>query len=144
MDIEIKAFVKSLCEILGTEWPELIYDSSRLTTKTMMAALSPEGLHLPTKPKKTADLFFSIAHEMRHKWQREKSGKDWLLGYQEAGAVSAEEYNQQPIEVDANAFAYVVMVDMFGVEPQFNGLSDATKAMINHRASEIVKEITEV
>lgn len=52
-----------------------------------------------------------------------------------------EEYNNQPAEIDANAFAAAIMSDAFGIAPQFNTLSDSTKARIFQRANEVSKEL---
>ena len=51
-----------------------------------------------------------------------------------------EEYNLQKEEIDANAYACVVMMDMFGIKPLFNGLDDEVINKIWERAEEIVKE----
>lgn len=46
---------------------------------------------------------------------------------------SIEEYNLQIAEIDANDFAYIVMVDLFGMKPLFHGLSDNVKSRILDR-----------
>lgn len=51
---------------------------------------------------------------------------------------SVEEYNLQLAEVDANAFAYIVMADFFGVRPLFQCLSDIVKSQIMERVNQIV------
>lgn len=84
---------------------------------------------------------FSIAHELRHIWQIKYNEKFYLETYKTIDlCYSVEEYNLQPAEIDANAFAYIVMVDFFGIKPLFNGLSDTVKSKIMERV-EYLKDV---
>ncbi len=55
--------------------------------------------------------------------------------------ISVEEYNLQTAELDANAFAGIVMVDFFHLKPLFEGLSDPVKAKIHKRMEEIASTL---
>ena len=80
------------------------------------------------------DLFFAIAHELRHVWQIKNAESFSLSTYQPIDLLhSVEEYNLQTAEIDANAFAAVIMVDYFGVKPLFNNLSETVKEQIFER-----------
>ena len=58
----------------------------------------------------------------------------YLSTYKPVNLMSSiEEYNLQIAEIDANAFAYIVMVDFFGMKPLFYGLSDNVKSRILDR-----------
>ena len=81
---------------------------------------------------------------MRHIWQIKYNEKFYLETYKTIDlCYSVEEYNLQPAEIDANAFAYIVMVDFFGIKPLFNGLSENVKVKIMERVNEIVTELSE-
>lgn len=54
---------------------------------------------------------------------------------------SKDEYNQQLAEVDANAFASIVMIDWFGLNPQWDGMNGETVRMIEEKRGEILKEL---
>lgn len=88
--------------------------------------------------KPSPDLLFSVAHELRHLWQAETDGDLYFKGYKtlrEIGDVDI--YNQQPAELDANAFASAIMAANFGISPTFDALSEDTKALIKARAKEL-------
>lgn len=87
------------------------------------------------------DLLFSIAHEIRHIWQI-KTGKEiYFDNYQTIDTIKdTEKYNLQIAELDANAFAKIVMCDFFHITPLFNGLSDNVKNEIDKRVDTIISE----
>lgn len=86
------------------------------------------------------DIYFAVAHEMRHLWQFEKH-HEMFDEYQSNSVLSIHEYNLQPAELDANAFAFLIMRRWFGLEPLFNGLNDGTKQKIRARAKVIEAEL---
>lgn len=86
------------------------------------------------------DIYFAIAHEMRHLWQFEKR-REMFDAYQSNTVLSIHEYNLQPAELDANAFAFLIMRSWFGLEPLFNSLDDGTKQKIRERAKVIEAEL---
>lgn len=55
--------------------------------------------------------------------------------------LTVEEYNLQPLEVDANAFALLAMSSMFGIMPQFQNLSDSVRESIKSRADQMKAEL---
>lgn len=98
-------------------------------------------LYLRKNYKNPLDALFSIAHELRHAWQFFiKDPRFDLESYQKSNTLSAEEYNLQPCEIDANAFAHIMMVDFFGVTPTYNGLSKKVTDKIKERIEEILQE----
>lgn len=78
------------------------------------------------------DALFAICHEMRHVYQS-KYMKGIFKDYAEIGEVDNEEYNLQEAELDANAYAAMVMKREFGVSPQFKGYSERVKKAIRDR-----------
>ncbi|MBQ8109669.1 MAG: hypothetical protein IJ124_05880 [Clostridia bacterium] len=86
-----------------------------------------------------ADVAFALAHELRHAWQHVHAPEMWQ-GYRTRLACgSVEAYNMQPAEIDANAFAQIIMVDAIGLKPLFRGLSPRVRAAINARAAEVAR-----
>lgn len=54
--------------------------------------------------------------------------------------INIEQYNLQPLEVDANAFGALVMSEYFGIVPQFHNMPDTVRKAINDRMEQIQKE----
>lgn len=137
----IEKFIKKVCDILDIYSPGISFDTSHFATSTMLAQCSPDGstIHIRKIEKPNLDYFFAIAHELRHVWQIRTDAERWLSNYLPADVLTVEEYNNQPAEIDANAFATVIMSDAFGMTPKFIGLSESTKTRIKERAKEIAK-----
>lgn len=77
----------------------------QLRTSTQIAALTPDGILIRNDIGVTPELFFAIAHELRHAYQLENDRS--LHDYHTSDQLDIDEYNAQPLEVDANAFAAV-------------------------------------
>lgn len=80
-----------------------------------------------------------IAHELRHKYQIDNSLFD-TSAYQTSAVLSNRDYNLQDVEIDANAYAYVIMYDNFGIDLKFNGLDRDIVQRIKKRAEKIRNE----
>lgn len=134
-----QAFIRDISAELGIPVPQVVH-RDRLLTGTMLAMISSDGTELVLRRNapKGADLYFSIAHELRHGWQIAHPELGLMAGYKdrsECGIV--EEYNLQAAELDANAYAAIVMERDFGLKALFQGLPEAVREAIRLRASEI-------
>lgn len=122
----IKEFITDVCELLEIDVPTISYNITHFATKTTLAQCEPETntIYLNKIDKPNPDYVFSIAHELRHIYQYQTDEKFYLSGYKPSNKCSSvEEYNLQIAEVDANAFASIVMTDFFSIKPQWYGLS---------------------
>ena len=138
-------FINNICVILNIPIPSVSFDTSHFLTDTMMAQVNSSGdtIYLKECDKPNPDQLFSIAHELRHIWQIENYNDLYFSDYQNVDAIGTEKYNLQPAEIDANAFASIVMVDFFHLQPQYKDLSGAVISAIKNRISEIVTELSE-
>lgn len=132
----IKEFITDVCELLEIKVPKISYDTIHFVTKTTLAQCEPvtNTIYLNKVDKLNPDYVFSIAHELRHIYQYQTDKEFYLSGYKPSNKCSSvEEYNLQIAEVDANAFASIVMTDFFSIKPQWNGLSNKVINEINKR-----------
>lgn len=132
----IYEFINDICDILNISVPSVLFDTSNFPTNTMMAQCSPDGstIYLKKYDKPNPDQLFSIAHELRHIWQIQNDKELYFSTYKPIDLLSSvEEYNLQIAEIDANAFAGLVMIDFFHLQPLFEGVSDSVKAKIYER-----------
>ena len=138
----IHGFVKDVCDILEIEPPEISTDTSHFSSNTMMAQCSPDGstIYLKKYDKPNPDQLFAIAHELRHVWQVQNDKQLYFSEYKPVNlCASVEDYNLQFAEIDANAFAGLVMIDFFHIKPLFQGLPDSVKSKIFERIEELKK-----
>lgn len=132
-------FAREVCGILDISAPAIKFVSAdQMQTSTQIAALTPDAVLIRNDMTVSPELFFAIAHELRHAYQI-ANGAD-LKGYQASDKISIEQYNLQPLEVDANAFAALVMSDFFGIVPRFHNLPESVKVAITDRMEQIQKE----
>ena len=122
------------------EMPAIRFVSiDRLRTDTQIAALTPDGVLIRNDIGVTPELFFAIAHELRHVYQLENDRS--LHDYHTSDQLDIDEYNAQPLEVDANAFAAVVMAEFFGISPQFLNMPERIRQLVCVRKQQIQKEL---
>ena len=87
------------------------------------------------------DTYITLAHEMRHVWQHWRLGKEYFGTYQILDEkITLKAYQLQEPEVDANAYAYRVLLDIFGIDiigvGYFTADTDVIKA-VQERAKAI-------
>ena len=142
----IEEFIADICELLDIPVPSISYDTSHFSTETTMAQceLTNNIIYLNKIDKPNPDYLFAIAHELRHIFQYQNDEKFYLSNYKTSDKCSSiEEYNLQIAEVDANAFASIVMIEYFHMKPKWNGLSDKVINAINSRISIIIHELND-
>lgn len=122
----IEEYITDICYLLNIKEPYVSYDVTGFATDTTMAQCDVVNniIYLNKLDKPNPDYLFCIAHELRHIWQYQTDKKFYLSDYKSSDkCLSIEEYNLQIAELDANAFAAIVMIDFFSIKPQWNGLS---------------------
>lgn len=109
----IQQFIFEICDVLNIPVPSVSFDISNFSSDTMMAQVNSAGdtIFLKEYDKSNQDQLFSIAHELRHIWQIKNNQELYLSDYKTVDIIGVEKYNLQPAEIDANAFASIVMVD---------------------------------
>lgn len=139
MNEVIKEYVAEICERLSIRMPKITI-GGKLPTKTMLAACSSDGEEIVLQyGNVNLDAIFAIAHELRHAWQIRTAEGEYTDGYRDSSELGIEDYNLQPAELDANAFAALIMIEFFGVYPKFNGLPETVKEKIIERMNEIAE-----
>lgn len=126
-------FVDAICDIMEIDDVTIKY-VDQLFTSTIKAAYFPEDNTIAIAKHNTDKFFllFSIAHELRHAYQNQKG----LLKDQVSSVMlNPDKYNEQENEVDANAFAKVVMGLVFGLKPS-NKINNTPK--VNAREKELL------
>ena len=138
--LSIIQFIKIICNTLEIGIPK-IYKVQRLSTPTTLAEYDKGKDILFYKDTRTVEIFFSIAHELRHKWQL-KYHPDWFEKYNSSKYLSVIEYNMQQVELDANGFAVIAYTDLLGLKPTFDGVDKIIVNAIFDMADKIAKEMS--
>lgn len=134
-------FAREICDILEISVPDIKFVSAdRMHTGTQIAALTPNAVLILDDIAVSPELFFALAHELRHAYQIAHG--ESLEEYRTSDQISIEQYNLQPLEVDANAFGALIMSDFFGIVPQFRNMPDTVRKAIKDRMKQLQKEYT--
>lgn len=143
---QIKTFANEICNTLGIPCPKILL--SKLPSD-MFAAYEPYEYAIYIDPKKCYDnkgrikieFFIAVSHELRHAYQY-KNNLSCIAEYKERKYFdNTESYNLQPAEIDANAFAEIVIVDYFGLQVLWQNYSQKVRNEISNRVSQIAKEL---
>ena len=142
----ILEYIKEVCEDLCISIPDsIVTDDKKFNQGTQLATLVYENeksiLYLRTKYEYgDVDMAFAIAHELRHKYQIDTHVFDFD-NYKTSDKLSIREYNLQSEEVDANAYAYIVLLDFFKLKVDFKLLlkDDAVADVIMKRVDVIIE-----
>ena len=135
----ITNLIKQICSDLNIEVPGISNDVSMFPTSTTIAMADVEKNIIYIKEQNVnPDLIFAIIHELRHMWQYKTNKIKYMHNYKTSKELSVEEYNLQIAEIDANAYAGLIMINNFGLKPQWNGLSDNVIRSIEKRITELI------
>lgn len=141
MKKDIYTFIDIICNNLKIKKPRIQIKHDTFVSGTVLAAYDYKNKKIAINDPKSydnkADLLFAIAHELRHKYQIDNHKFDFE-NYKTSKELTTEEYNLQKEEIDANAYACVVMMDLFGIKPLFNGLPTKVVQEIEKKVDEIV------
>ena len=139
----LKKFITEICKILDISIPILSFDTSHFSSNTMMGQCNSSGttIFLRRCDKLNPDYLFAVAHELRHIWQIRTNNSYYFSNYKTVDVCSSkDEYNLQLAEIDANAFATLVMIEFFQLKPSFDGLSSKVPSKIQERMEFIIEQ----
>lgn len=141
----MKKFIYEICEILNIQVPSISYDTTNFQSNTMMAQCNSSGstIYLKKYNKPNPDQLFAIAHELRHVWQIKNNYELYFSNYKTINKLNVNEYNLQIAEIDANAFASIIMIDFFHLQQQYKNMSSDMIIAIKNRMKKIAIELSE-
>ena len=143
----VEKAVEFNCKMLSVEKPKIKYlNSTNFLSPTTQSAISEDFSSLGINTDinfSMLDLWFVISHEIRHLWQ--KNNKMYLSDYISANKLETKKYNEQEAEIDAHAWAIVVITNLFGMRPTLEvNLGTEIWQKILDRAEKISDEMMDV
>ena len=129
--MDLKSEIKTHCKILKIKRVKV-----RFTDKLdCWSRYKPEWrVVLIKRGLLVKEVLFALAHEMRHAWQVDNG----VVGeYVERNKISKADYNNQWVEVDANAYGCLYMQAVYGTYPLFDDLDVETREKIEKRKGEL-------
>lgn len=134
----LNEIAKKVADLLKIELPEIKVD---LSGKYSCAEYMPGADRIVIiRQEDTAEAFFELFHEMRHKWQWVNEFDKYFSEYQELDDVELEMYGKQKAEIDANGFAVIMSANFLGLIPEFKEYPAQERRIIFDRARELSVE----
>lgn len=115
MESSLNEWIGEITDVLNIGGVNIEY-ADTLPTDTMMTAYVPSDQVVYVKKGLNSflDIVFAITHELRHVYQHRKG---LLHSYKVRENIDVESYNNQELEVDAHAFALLMIERYLGVTP---------------------------
>ncbi len=132
--IDYDLYIFMISSVLTIDAPEIeLVDT--FSSETQLAAYDPVNNRIGIKKscELKLDLYFAIAHELRHTWQYKNNKEFYFKNYKKNTELSLNDYNLQLSEIDAIAFSLIIMDEFFQVQPDLSGLSIQVTTKIKKR-----------
>ena len=159
--LDFKTYIDFLCDLLTIDKPTILYKQTGVFTmpKTAgMRSFPTENTILVNLSVYTDGLeYVAITHEMRHIYQYQvvsqfltdleskSTIREWRKGFKNYKDSTHEHYENQSLEVDANAFAWYITKVLTGREIVVNCDRHALARRIRQIASDMpAEEVLEV
>lgn len=134
----ISNFIADVCFVLGIDVPKVTHDLLDICIDTRKEQFTGEKFFVPATYEPDSEFLFYIAHNLRIRWQF-LTNPDYF-DFQSVEEIGIDNYDNQPAEVDAAAFASLYMIGYFQLMDDFTSVSCQTRELILKRMEEILDE----
>lgn len=134
----ISNFIADVCFVLGIDVPKITHNFLEICTDTRKEQFTGEKFFIPATDEPDSEFLFYVAHNLRVRWQF-LTNSDYF-DFQSVEEIGIDNYDNQPAEVDAVAFASLYMIGYFQLMDDFTSVSCQTRELILKRMEEILDE----
>ena len=134
----ISNFITDVCFVLGIEVLKVTHDFLDICIDTRKEQFTGEKFFIPATDEPDSEFLFYVAHNLRVRWQF-LTNPDYF-DFQSVEEIGIDNYDNQPAEVDAVAFASLYMIGYFQLMDDFTSVSCQTRELILKRMEEILDE----
>lgn len=134
----ISNFIADVCFVLGIDVPKVTHNFLEICTDTRKEQFTGEKFFIPATDELDSEFLFYVAHNLRVRWQF-LTNPDYF-DFQSVEEIGIDNYDNQPAEVDAVAFASLYMIGYFQLMDDFTSVSCQTRELILKRMEEILDE----
>ena len=132
----ISNFIADVCFVLGIDVPKVTHNFLEICTDTRKEQFTGEKFFIPATDEPDSEFLFYVAHNLRVRWQF-LTNPDYF-NFQSVEEIGIDNYDNQPAEVDAVAFASLYMIGYFQLMDDFTSVSCQTRELILKRMEEIL------
>lgn len=135
----ISSFIKDVYFALGIDVPKVTNDFLETCTDTRKEQFTGEKFFIPATDEPDSEFLFYVAHNLRVRWQFLINAEHY--DFKSAEEIGLDNFDDQPAEVDAAAFASLYMIGYFQLISKYSSVSSHTRELIFKRMEEIMGEL---
>ncbi len=135
----ISNFIADVCFVLGIDVPKVTHNFLDICTDTRKEQFTGDVFFVPATDEPDSEFLFYVAHNLRVRWQF-LTNPDYF-DFKSAEEIGIDNYDNQPAEVDAAAFASLYMINYFQLMSKYSSVSSHTRVLIFKRMEEIMGEL---
>lgn len=135
---ELVEFAGAISAVLGIVRPNIEHDEN--DSSAMSCYIPEEDKVRLQEDLGSKEAYFTLVHELRHKWQLENQFEQYFLNYKEIEEIDDDAYSMQKAEIDANAFAMIMMYQFYEDIPLFEDREEYKRKAIFERAQVLTDE----
>lgn len=135
----ISNFIADVCFVLGIDVPKVTHNFLDICTDTRKEQFTGDVFFVPATDEPDSEFLFYVAHNLRVRWQF-LTNPDYF-DLKSAEEIGIDNYDNQPAEVDAAAFASLYMINYFQLMSKYSSVSSHTRVLIFKRMEEIMGEL---
>lgn len=135
----VSNFITDVCFVLGIDIPKITHDFSCICTDTRKEQFTGEKFFIPATDEPDSEFLFYVAHNLRVRWQFLTNAEHY--DFKSAEEIGLDNFDDQPAEVDAVAFASLYMINYFQLMSKYSSVSSHTRKLIFRRMEEIMGEL---
>ena len=135
----ISNFIADVCFVLGIDVPKVTHNFLDICTDTRKEQFTGDVFFVPATDEPDSEFLFYVAHNLRVRWQF-LTNPDYF-DFKSAEEIGIDNYDNQPAEVDAAAFASLYMINYFQLMSKYSSVSSHTRVLIFKRMEEIKGEL---
>ena len=134
----VSNFITDVCFVLGIDVPKVTHNFLEICTDTRKEQFTGEKFFIPATDEPDSEFLFYVAHNLRVRWQFLINAEHY--DFKSAEEIGLDNFDDQPAEVDAAAFASLYMIGYFQLMTKFLSVSSQTRELVLNRMEEIMGE----
>ena len=135
----VSSFITDVCFVLGIDVPRVSQDFQDICIDTRKDQYAGDVFFVPATDEPDSEFFFCIAHDLRVRWQFLTNAEHY--DFKSAEEIGLDNFDDQPAEVDAVAFAALYMLFYFQLLEKVASLKPHTWELLKKRMEEITQEV---
>ena len=135
----VSNFITDVCFVLGIDVPRVTQDFQDICIDTRKDQFAGDVFFVSAIDDPDSEFLFCIAHDLRVRWQFLTNAEHY--DFKSAEEIGLDNFDDQPAEVDAVAFATLYMLFYFQLLEKPVSLKPHTRELLKKRMEEVTQEV---